>query len=185
MMKSFIAVKYDNYSFVAPLHIKLLGLDITVKCKIDTGCMYTCVPIRSLLTGTLSKREKYALQLKQVAIDNHLPFERSYGVSDNFAVRERDKILIRQGNLIDCKSLKFKHEVELFEIANCILDIKTVGVNYDRMNNILIGMDILSKLDIHIGKDRNSGNTLLLVCPLNNINKDYLDEIHSSFGYIR
>lgn len=76
MMKSFIAVKYDNHSFVAPLHIKLLGLDITVKCKIDTGCMHTCIPIRSLLTGTLSKREKYALQLKQIAIANRLPFER-------------------------------------------------------------------------------------------------------------
>ena len=44
---------------------------------------------------------------------------------------------------------------------------KAISVNYDRTGNVLIGMDILSQMDIHIGKSKILDKTVLLACPYN------------------
>jgi len=56
-----------------------------------------------------------------------------------------------------------------------------VNISYDRTGNILIGMDILSKLDIHIGKSKILGKTIFLACPNNNINQVYLNALKQHF----
>lgn len=53
-------------------------------------------------------------------------------------------------------------------------------VNYKRSGNILIGMDILKTWDIHIGNDE-SGKTIFLACPYNQINDEYLLELERMF----
>ena len=52
-----------------------------------------------------------------------------------------------------------------------------VNISYDRTGNILIGMDILSKLDIHIGKSKILEKTIFLACPNNSINQVYLNAL--------
>jgi hypothetical protein len=56
-----------------------------------------------------------------------------------------------------------------------------VNISYDRTGNILIGMDILSKLDIHIGKSKILEKTIFLACPNNSINQVYLNALKQHF----
>ena len=56
-----------------------------------------------------------------------------------------------------------------------------VNISYDRIGNILIGMDILSKLDIHIGKSKILEKTIFLACPNNSINQVYLNALKQHF----
>ncbi len=45
-------------------------------------------------------------------IKNQVPYQRSYGVSDTEEVKRKDKLLIRQGRLLECTSLKFEHRFD-------------------------------------------------------------------------
>ena len=56
-----------------------------------------------------------------------------------------------------------------------------LNISYDRTVNILIGMDILSKLDIHIGKSKILEKTIFLACPNNSINQVYLNALKQHF----
>lgn len=58
------------------------------------------MPIRNLVS------EKAALKMKIEDIKNQVPYQRSYGVSDTEEVKRKDKLLIRQGRLLECTSLK-------------------------------------------------------------------------------
>ena len=48
--------------------------------------------------------------------------------------------------------------------------------------NILIGMDILSQMDIHIGKSKTLGKTVFLACPYASMNTDYLHALNEHFN---
>ena len=182
MMNNYIFIKYNNYSFTAPLHIRIDNIEITVNCKMDTGCMKTSIPIKKLIIGSQSTKEAKALRLKHDAINKKIPYERSYGVSDTLSTRKHDDVLITQGRLLDCTSLKFKQKADIFEIAKFDLGSPVIGVNYDRTSNILIGMDIMKDWDMHIGKDINTHETLFLACPYNSINDEYLTALENHFG---
>lgn len=71
MMNKYIIIKYNNFSFTAPLHIKVNNIEITVDCKIDTGCMKTSIPIKKLLIGPQPIKDANALKLKQDAINDY------------------------------------------------------------------------------------------------------------------
>ncbi|MCI9571636.1 hypothetical protein [uncultured Acetatifactor sp.] len=49
---------------------------------------------------------------------------------------------------------------------------------------ILIGMDILKDFDFRCGESEWNGEYLFLGCLKENINSDYLNELHKYFGYI-
>ena len=49
---------------------------------------------------------------------------------------------------------------------------------------ILIGMDILKDFDFRCGESEWNGEHLFLGCLKENINSDYLNELHKYFGYI-
>ena len=61
-----------------------------------------------------------------------------------------------------------------------------VKISYDRSGNILIGMDLLSQMDIHIGKSKILGKTVFLACPYASMNADYLRALNEfrPAGYI-
>ena len=64
------------------------------------------MPIRNLVS------EKAALKMKIEDIKNQVPYQRSYGVSNTEEVKRKDKLLIRQGRLLECTSLKFEHRFD-------------------------------------------------------------------------
>lgn len=79
-----------------------------------------------------------------------------------------------------CTALKFKHYVSNFEIAGVPISHNYLYINYDRTSNILIGMDILKDWDIHI-ETIDSGETIFLGCPKDQINDAYLQELENTF----
>jgi hypothetical protein len=177
MKNSFMFVEYENFSFKAPLTISVQGINITVQCKIDTGCMKTCIPIKRLNVSDAT-----ALKLKGDAIRSGGSYNRTYGVSDTQANKDADALLIKQGRLVECTSLRFIQHAEKFEIAGYDFGQMDVGVNYDRTGNILIGMDILSQMDIHIGKSKITNETALMACSYDNVNAEYLLALETHFA---
>jgi hypothetical protein len=177
MKNSFMFVAYENFSFKAPFTVSVQGINITVQCKIDTGCMKTCIPIKRLNVSDAT-----AMKLKEDAIRSGITYNRTYGVSDTQVNKDADALLIKQGRLAECTSLRFMQHAEKFEIAGYDFGQIDVGVNYDRTGNILIGMDILSQMDIHIGKSRIANETVLLACSYDNINAEYLSALERHFA---
>lgn len=90
--------------------------------------------------------------------------------------------MINNGDLLHCTSLRFTHTASKFIIAGFDMSNIDIGINYDRVSNILIGMDILSKMDIHIGKSKIQNEIIFLACPYDKINDDYLLALESHFG---
>ena len=78
----------------------------------------------------------------------------------------------------DCADSTIRKEISFGGIH---VEKDFVKVSYDRTGNILIGMDILSKLDIHIGKSKLLGKTIFLACPNDRINQEYLSALKRHF----
>ena len=177
MKNKYILIEYTNHSFKTILDIDVEGINIAVECKIDTGCMKTCIPIKRLNVSVAE-----ALRLKQQAIDNNVKYTRTYGVSDTQATRDADEKLVHDGKLLQCTSLRFTQTASKFNIANFEIGKLEIGINYDRTGNILIGMDILSQMDIHIGKSKITGKVILIACPYSSINDEYLLALEEHFS---
>ena len=71
-------------------------------------------------------------------------------------------------------------KVNNFTLDGCNLGDLDVKISYTRTGNILIGMDILKTLDIHIATIK-TGETILLACPLDRINDEYLLELQKLY----
>lgn len=177
MKSNYILIPYNNYSFKTTLSVCVQNIDKSAECKIDTGCMKTCIPIKRLGVS-----DTEALKLKQDAINCNCAYSRSYGVSDTQANKDKDTKMINNGDLLHCTSLRFTHTASKFIIAGFDMSNIDIGINYDRVSNILIGMDILSKMDIHIGKSKIQNEIIFLACPYDKINDDYLLALESHFG---
>lgn len=89
--------------------------------------------------------------------------------------------MVKAGNAQDCKTIVFRHEFQLFKLANYDLGGRSVQVSYDRTSPILIGMDILSELDIHIGNGKN-GKHVFLACMHQQITDAYKEALLHYFG---
>lgn len=150
-----------------------------IPCKVDTGCSYSNLPIRNLVS------EKEALKMKIEDIKNRVPYQRSYGVSDTEEVKRKDKLLIRQGRLLECTSLKFEHKFDNIILNNYHLGESVIRINYDRTGNILIGMDILSYMDIHMGTDKNTGEYVMVGCLRDKITVGYREALRNTFGLLQ
>lgn len=148
-----------------------------ISFKIDTGCNYTCIPLkRTTLDDVLIEEMKHRDYL-----DPRIEKVVSFGVNDTDEKRESDISKFRAGNFNDLASVSVRRKVSNLTIDGCNLGKQEIFINYTRTGNILIGMDILSKLDIHIGKT-SEGETVFLACPLDRINDEYLLEVERLFN---
>ena len=182
-MNSYIISEMIKNSFIVDIKLDFLDIELNdndiedIKAKLDTGCCHTSIVIRKL-----GVNEDIVKELKKSDIDNYdIESELTFGVSDSIEKRNNDKRLYKLGRLDEIKSVSFKHKINL-EINGMALDTQLLNVNYDRTNNILIGMDVLSKMDIHIGYSKIAKNTVLIACPLDNINEEYINALDRHFG---
>lgn len=58
---------------------------------------------------------------------------------------------------------------------------RIISVSYDTSMVALIGMEILKDWDIHISKSLKTGQTLLIACPLDKINQEYINVLIEEF----
>lgn len=107
--------------------------------------------------------------------------EISFGVNDSKEKRDEDKEKFRNRKYMELQSVTFQHDDLAIDFGEVQLKKGSVKVSYDRTGNILIGMDILSQMDIHIGKSRILGKTVFLACPYDSMNLDYLRTLYEHF----
>ncbi len=169
MMTDFLFVEEVNdvFSTSILLTVEELGIYSIGQCKIDTGCAHTNIPIQRLNVSA-----KKARQLKQDAIDKKISFHPTYGVSDTEENKSRDRKLIKQNRLMDVPSLRFQYEADSLILGNQVLSYKTIGINFDRTGNILIGLDILKQFQIVIDTSVVTGKHTLIGCLKNQEDKD-------------
>lgn len=161
--------------------IKNMGLTEieNMNVKIDTGCPYTSIPILKL--GISSAK---AQQMKQRdCADNKIRKEISFGVNDSKEKRESDKEKFKAGRYMELKSVTFQHRDIEIDFGGVCINKDSVKVSYDRTGNILIGMDILSQMDIHIGKSKILGKTVFIACPYENMSHEYQEALSQHFNF--
>lgn len=165
----------------ADVNMAIKSMELTeigsVNVKIDTGCPYTSIPI--LKFGISSAK---AQQMKQRdCADDRIRKEISFGVNDAKEKRDADKEKFRAGNYMELKSITFQHGDFEIDFGGVCISKDHVKVSYDRTGNILIGMDVLSQMDIHIGKSKVLGKTVFLACPYASMNQEYLEALNQHF----
>ena len=166
-------------SFITTASFKLDNViapfkNITV--KIDTGCSISTIPLARFQALKL-----FCDHLKENDINNGIPYQISYGVETGGLKHVIPKSFDEK---MACDALKFEHNVSGLEIGGIPISHNKIFVNYNRRGNILIGMDILCKWDIHIGESDVDGRRLLLGCPKERINVEYIDALQQNFGYL-
>lgn len=171
--------KRNELHVTADIHIPNIEIGdiIRPKVKIDTGCSYTNIPVQSIgMSQDLAMKYKWK-DLNNSEIKRYMTF----GVNDSAEYRQ----IVAQGmnteQLMDVRAVSFRHRNVEIEIGGIRIR-KTISVNYDRTGNVLIGMDILSQMDMHMGKSKILDKTVLLACPYTMLNDDYYRALEDHFG---
>lgn len=151
-----------------------------VDVKIDTGCPRTSFPI--LRMGVLDK-DAYKMKLRDCS-DDSIAKSISFGVNDSKVKKDEDRKKFKARRYMDLNSISFRHIARDLSIGGVWLGDYEILVSYDRIGNILIGMDILQTLEVHMGKI-STGETVMLGCPKSNIVQGYRDELHNLFDVRR
>ena len=107
--------------------------------------------------------------------------EISFGVNDSKEKRDADKEKFKAGKYTELKSITFQHRDFKLNFDGGCINKDYVKVSYDRIGNILIGMDVLSQMDIHIGKSKVLRKTVFLACPYTAMNREYLEALSQHF----
>jgi hypothetical protein len=148
-----------------------------VKIKLDTGCTYSTIIFRKLKDDDILVED-----FKRSDIRNKVPHRYSYGVESGGKTHKRPKNF---DEFMECDAIKFYHDISNFYIDDLKMPNLFIGVNYDRYSNILIGMDILSQFDIHIGESNITHKTTLIAVPLMQSDKsEYNQAIYEHFGIV-
>ena len=149
---------------------------VNTSVKIDTGCPRTSFPF---LRMGMSDMEAYRLKQRDCN-DNSVKKTISFGVNDSNQKKDEDKRKFKAHRYMDLNSISFRHIAKGLSLNGLILGDYEVSVSYDRVGNILIGMDILQSLEIHMGKTAN-GETVMLACRRDKITQGYWDELSTLF----
>lgn len=182
MKNNFILLELNHRNEIrADVNMTIKSLDITkighINVKIDTGCPYTSIPIRKL---GISNEKAWLMKLSDCA-DPSIRKEISFGVNDSKEKREADKEKFKTGKYMELQSVTFEHKDLEIDFEGICLKKDSVKISYDRSGNILIGMDLLSQMDIHIGKSKILGKTIFLACPYVSMNAYYLHPLNEHF----
>lgn len=141
-----------------------------IEVKIDTGCSVSVIHSERLrIPKVLSQTKKLS------DINANIPFLCSYGVETGGLKHDIPSTFNEK---VSCEAMKFAHN-----ISDLIID--GIHINYDRKGNILIGMDILSLMETHIGLSRDNGKLILLACPYGQIVDSFNEAIEKHFGLRR
>ena len=179
-----------------------------VSLKVDTGCPYTTIPIQKLgmsptlaelfkrieVRSLITKLNTLVSQgyTKDEAIEEEKlkTFKVSYGVETS-GTSHAPIDFFDETDLMKCDAISFKKKVSNITleqiskkgiVSTFDLPDTNIFINYDRKGNPLLGMDLLSQMDVHIGKSKVYGKTTLVACPLNSLNDEYYKALDEHFG---
>lgn len=148
-----------------------------IEVKIDTGCSVSVIHSERLrIPKVLSQTKKLS------DINANIPFLCSYGVETGGLKHDIPSTFSEK---VSCEAMKFAHNISDLIIDGVKVPASTIHINYDRKSNILIGMDILSLMETHIGLSRYNGKLILLACPYGQIVDSFNEAIEKHFGLRR
>ncbi len=146
--------------------------------KIDTGAYGTLIPLKTLgwqeseidgLTDTILSKDINSLTILRGVESNNTETPNE--------IRKWPLEKIKQ-----YKGLVLQTNVEKMNIGGLEFNNSKVRVTTSSEGNILLGMDILSQMDIHIGQSKITECTTLLACPYCSINEEYLVALEEHFN---
>ena len=181
------SIKANSFIVDFNLYLSAYSRDITAIAKIDTGCEKTSISLRAP-SIRLSLNECH--KMKQFAIDNNFYSELGFGANDSLEFKSKQKELFKSRDLFNCSVIKFDNPVSTFSINNYSLPVSSIGVSYDRVSNVLIGMDILRLLDFHCGLSKvddvnngiRCGDYIFIACLCNDMNNEYIHALEKYLG---
>lgn len=185
-------LRLDNVS------MSILGMCFqNINVKIDTGCPYSTIPIQRLnmsasqvepykrndankLISDIQHHMRNGYAMKQaIQKESKNSFKLSYGVESG-GRKHKPLNLLSVQDIMNASEISFKHKATDIDFNGINIPDREIYINYDRMGNILIGMDILKDWDIHMGTI-DTGETIFLGCPKDQINDEYLQELENTF----
>ncbi len=146
--------------------------------KIDTGAYGTLIPLKTLgwqeseidgLTDTILSKDINSVTILRGVESNNTETPNE--------IRKWPLEKIKQ-----YKGLVLQTNVEKMNIGGLEFNNSKVRVTTSLEGNILLGMDILSQMDIHIGQSKITECTTLLACPYCSINEEYLVALEEHFN---
>lgn len=154
-MGNFLFVKYNRGAFFTSIEgvCHRLG-DIVIRSNIviDTGCMYTNIP---LLSAGISKEacSRYKREDIIALRNNELRASFSRGIeTGNIAFPKLEDI--SDDEIMKSPAIGFKHILSDVRLGMLKIAELPVKINYDRTSSMLLGMNVLRNYEIHIGLSR-------------------------------
>ncbi|MCM1092001.1 MAG: hypothetical protein NC092_00195 [Butyrivibrio sp.] len=166
-----------SFVTLASFDVESIGLTFeNIDVKVDTGCSVSTL---SLQRYKLS--EEFCRKCKEQDIKNDVSYMLSYGIESGG--RKHKKPLTLEDKM-DCTAMKFLHDTSNFYLNGVRISVQNIYINFDRANHMLIGMDILDKLDIHMGESKINGKYLFIACPKDDITLEYKSALKEHFGLV-
>ncbi len=146
--------------------------------KIDTGAYGTLIPLKTLgwqeseidgLIDTILSKDINSITILRGVESNNTETPNEI---KHWPLEEIKKY----------KGLALRINVEKMNIGGLEFSNSKVRVTTSSEGNILLGMDILSQMDIHIGQSKITECTTLLACPYCSINEEYLVALEEHFN---
>lgn len=193
-MNYFSISAYDD-QFQMALTAKIECFDTVVYSPsiLDTGASF------SMLSATRSFQDKNVYRYKKRAITEKREFMFGMGIGsyEDYKDLEYRYMNYRNGllkdsklfdDIIECNSALFLYDISDVRLSGVQLDCDHIWVNFDYKYDSLIGMDILSKFDIHMGIsvcdipfEVNKG-VFSIVASKDPYDKEYLSVLHKVFN---
>lgn len=146
--------------------------------KIDTGARGTLIPLR-----TLGWTDSMIKQLIERTYNTDIGrFSAVHGVENNNRESSQDVRNMSLDELKEYRGLAIKVIADYIKIDGFEFDKTDVRVSTQTEGNMLLGMDILSIMDVHIGNSLITNNSTIIACPYDCINQDYYDMLGKHFG---
>ena len=161
----------------------LSGFDnkrVSFNAVLDTGCQRT--KLSALLTGWSDVGSYLEKDIRNYR-DGKLKPVPSYGVSDDRQGLDMDNLSDK--DLRSNKIICYPHKLSSFSINGYSLEgMFDCKVSYLHTSDSLIGMNILRKLEIHMGYSHKAKTNVLIACQRRRLNRDFFIALHSHFGLL-
>lgn len=179
--KYIIAEMTDHNDLWVTADVYLWDMDVSilksVRIKIDTGCMNSVFSLKAFGLSSLALSQLKTLDIQNKSIKKRLGF----GINDIAENKALAKQKLRNHGYDGLTALSFIHNnVDIDMYGTEIHDV-SISISYDKPRSLL-GMDILSQMDMHIGNSKILDKTVLLACPYTMLNDDYYRALEDHFG---
>ena len=195
-MQNYILAKLIGRAFTISIDAICPDVDqipIRGNIVIDTGCMYSNIPLQSIGFSPDECAHYKHIDAKRYK-NGEIKASRSRGVESG---NKKFPPLweLTMDDILKSPAIGFKHSLTNVTLGTLSLDTLEVKLNYDRTSSMLLGMNVLRHFEMHFGpsliddEDNNihKDDYILLACPIQMTDKsdfyqrlsDFLGCLHS------